>query len=279
MKIVAGEKIGSLTIVKELPDRSSGNKVWECECDCGTVRNIRADIIKASKDKGCRCDRLLKAIEPGDVFSRLTVIRKLDERQRQQVLWECLCNCGKLTKVTTGNLNNGHTTSCGCYNRERSSLSNTIHGLSKTRIHSIWVGILTRTSNPNSPAYNRYGGRGITVHESFRTFEGFYAVMGPSYFEGLTIERIDVNGNYEPGNVRWATYKEQANNKRNNVFVEDPNTGELLTLSLLAERYGISKGTVGSRYRRGYRGKDLISTKKLIDGREHTISTLIEEVK
>lgn len=129
--------------------------------------------------------------------------------------WKCLCDCGKEIYADGSNLNSGNTQSCGCYH---ASLHRT-HGKTKSRIYSIWKGMLRRCQKPHAPEYRHYGGRGITVCERWQKFENFLEDMGEPP-DGLTIDRTNNDGNYEPGNCTWATYSEQLNNRRNNFVIE-----------------------------------------------------------
>lgn len=150
----------------------------------------------------------------GQTFHRLTVIDR-DESGR----WVCQCECGNTNLVQRYNLVSGKTKSCGCWKRERS----TTHGMSDTPIYGIWGRMIQRCYNPNLPHYARYGGRGIKVCEQWHVFERFLRDVGepppnPADWDGRkaywSIDRIDVDGDYEPGNVRWATPSEQTKNQR-----------------------------------------------------------------
>jgi len=160
----------------------------------------------------------------GKSFGRLTVI-KLDHRKRYQGgsrgFYLCLCDCGNEKVVRRDHLTSNSTRSCGCLekeNRERLAFK-VSHGQTKTRLYYVWNTMRMRCRNPNVENYHNYGGRGIKVCDEWNeNFEPFCEwAMANGYEEHLTIERIDNDGNYEPSNCKWATYKEQAQNKRNTI--------------------------------------------------------------
>jgi hypothetical protein len=133
------------------------------------------------------------------------------------VLWLCRCDCGTERVVFGTNLRRGLSTSCGCRSREKTRERNARHGHAcrgkVTRAYIRWLSMLQRCCNPNNTAYDYYGGRGISVCERWHTFDNFLSDMGEPP-PGLSIDRIDVNGDYEPGNCRWATASEQVRNQR-----------------------------------------------------------------
>lgn len=153
----------------------------------------------------------------GARVGRLTVISE-SKLQSRRVSWVCMCDCGAEVVVMSCNLNRDHTTSCGCILRESRATRFVTHGLSKTPEYKVWRGMRIRCENKNDPAYTNYGGRGIEVCDRWKSFEKFLADMGRRP-KGMTIERNDVNGNYEPSNCRWATMKDQQGNRRDTIRI------------------------------------------------------------
>lgn len=143
----------------------------------------------------------------GMVFGRLTVTQKADKRgNRRQVMWICSCECGNIVTTRGGSLTSGHTKSCGC-------LAGT-HKLSHHPIYSVWCDMIRRCTSINSKSYSNYGGRGIKVCDRWLESVGaFYRDVVANYKEGLELDRINNDGDYEPSNVRWVTHAQNQRNK------------------------------------------------------------------
>lgn len=161
----------------------------------------------------------------GQVFHRLTVLRENGRDKHNRVLWLCRCECGNEVTVRSSCLKSGHTTSCGCYQRERVVEAHTTHGMSKTRLHSVWIGILTRVGvyeGASEEVRHYYKDRGIDVCDEWLVFENFRDwALSHGYKEGLQIDRVNNDAGYCPENCRLVTPKENANNRRNTILLED----------------------------------------------------------
>lgn len=153
----------------------------------------------------------------GNKYNRLTVIGEVEKQSRKRYL-KCVCDCGQQTVVRSDKLKSGHTKSCGCLQRERvrDALSKTkTHGMTNSGEYYIWCGMKSRCFNENNKSYKYYGGRGITVCDRWRdSFENFYEDMGPRPSSIHQIDRINNDGNYEPGNCKWRTPSENCLNRR-----------------------------------------------------------------
>ncbi len=197
----------------------------------------------------------------GQRFGRLTVIEFVPN-EKSHSYWKCKCDCGNECVVSTDNLKNANVTSCGCYHKEM--FCNLKHGKRKSRLYKTWQNMKTRCYNQRNKNYKYYGERGIMLCDEWKDdFKAFHDwAMQNGYNDTLTIDRIDVNGDYEPSNCRWVTMKEQGRNKRNNVIVEYQ--GKRMLLKEASKKSGISINTLIYRWHRGDRGKNLfrLSQKK-----------------
>lgn len=149
----------------------------------------------------------------GKTYNMLTVIKRLPNNSSGATVWECQCECGRITKVRSSNLKNGNVKSCGCLKHRSTS---TTHNKSNTKLYGIWNAMKQRCYNPNYHAYKNYGGRGIIICDDWvNSFNNFYNwAINNGYQEGLSIERINVDDNYYPNNCTWITLAQQAQNRR-----------------------------------------------------------------
>lgn len=181
---------------------------------------------------------MARPTEPGDSFNMLTLIELTERGKAPRGVF--LCHCGCLKEMFVQPVRNGETKSCGCYRRLYMSAKQSTHGMVGTPEHYSWRAMLTRCTNPESANYGRYGGRGVRVTERWLSFELFYADMGKRPV-GTTLDRIDNDGNYEPGNCRWATSEQQARNK-SSVHLHNG-----LTFSEWADRLKVARTTFHRR--------------------------------
>jgi hypothetical protein len=188
----------------------------------------------------------------GKTFNRLTVLGVAGKDKRGATLFLCKCSCGQTTTALAYKLRSGEKKSCGCLSKEMAKKRLTKHGECGTRLHVLWKSVKSRCYNKNNLNYKNYGGRGIKMYEewksNFTSFRDFMLSIG--YDETLptgeqTIERIDVNGDYEPNNCKLISKREQNYNKRNNHYVTYK--GETKTVSELAEEYGIDVDIILNR--------------------------------
>lgn len=151
----------------------------------------------------------------GMVFGRLTVLEQSHKKGRK-LYWHCKCECGNFKTASGADMRDGHTKSCGCLQKEVAGARFRSHGFSGTKEYETWKGMKARCFNKKSLDYHKYGGRGITMADEWKdNFEAFYSHVGPAPEgdERYSIDRLDPNGHYEPGNVRWATDAQQARNQ------------------------------------------------------------------
>lgn len=180
----------------------------------------------------------------GERFGRLTVVRRGKTVKRPNsrgtlTYWVCKCDCGNRKEILAYDLRKGVTTSCGCYQRQRSKEANATHGATESRLYNTWSHMKGRCLNPNDGSFGRYGGDGVSVCtewlNSFETFRDW--AMANGYRDDLTIDRIDGTKGYEPSNCRLATTEVQNNNKKNNIIVEY--NGESMTLGQLSKAVSV----------------------------------------
>jgi len=219
---------GRLTVTKRDGVDSYGKATWICSCECGGTTSVCGKLLRSGNTKSCGCLQReqghLKWMDlTGKKFSRLTVIKFIGFLGKQKrSTWLCRCDCGNTSKVDTATLRSGSTKSCGCYCRERIRETHTTHGETRngirTKEYRCWKSMKDRCYLKSCECFYRYGGRGIKVCKRWKnSFENFLKDMGRCP-KGLTIERIGNGGNYCKSNCCWGTKKQQARNRRTNVY-------------------------------------------------------------
>lgn len=238
-------------VVIEYAYEKYGDRYWLCRCDCGAEKIIAKKTLNRGKLKKCDCQSKSSPINLiGKRFGRLTVVSQCGTTPELRYTYKCKCDCGESKDVYSFNLIHGKIQSCGCFYRE----SNSTHGYAslykgKTPEYVCWIAMKQRCSDVNFKGYKHYGGRAITVCDRWlESFENFLHDMGVKPGIGYSIERDNVNGNYEPSNCRWATTAEQGSNRRNNVIHIYKNKEYIQ--ERLAEKLKISSGTLCTRLKK-----------------------------
>ncbi len=185
----------------------------------------------------------------GQKFGNLTAVR-FDHRDEHTVggqhYWLFRCDCGNEIVLRKSAVTSGNTKRCFCCAAQRSAEASTVHGGVGTRLYREWAGIVQRCTNPKDTSWGRYGAKGVTVCNEWRSFPAFRKwAYANGYNDSLTIDRVNPNGNYDPSNCRWASVREQANNKQGTLWIEY--SGERLQLSYWADRLGINYHTLYDR--------------------------------
>lgn len=222
----AGQRFGSLVAVS-FSHTLKGHTYWICRCDCGNERTFSVDNLTQGVAKSCGCEHVVSVSRPnctgprkyrranidltGQIFGRLLVVQRT-QTEPKRYLWDCLCECGNISHPRTSHLLDGRVSSCGCYVSELNRQLRLTHGRAGTSLYNRYTNAKARCNNPNTPKYYLYGGRGIQF--LFKSFEEFEATLGPCPGPDYSVDRIDVNGHYEPANVRWATRSQQMRNRR-----------------------------------------------------------------
>lgn len=227
-----GKTFSRLTVTGPAPryvDGSGRKRIkYVCSCICGTVLEVLGENLRSGHTTSCGCrqddNRRKRAKDAtGQRFGRLTVVGEAEKYVSPQGVRlrrvRAVCDCGNEITTNLGSLKGGITASCGCYRTEL-AISAVKHGearvSTRTREYAAWANMIARCENPVVDRYPVYGGRGITICDRWRfSFENFLSDMGRKPSSEHSIDRINVNGNYEPGNCRWATPDVQANNKQN----------------------------------------------------------------
>lgn len=250
MEQFVGKRFGKLEVLSELPavrDNSGSLRRWmEVKCDCGQIVEKKLKYLKNGDTTTCG-DCVYEVVDQSakglpvvslDPFEDELSMIGVQYQQWKVVgagfrcgihrMLKAVCSCGAEQYVDKKALLNGHSNSCGCYSRKRTSELMTKHGMADSKEYRIWANMRSRCNNPNTDAYINYGGRGISHQDSWASFDEFWKDMGGSYTEGLELDRIDVNGNYCVENCRWTDDSTQAYNQRQHKNNTSGKTGVVL---------------------------------------------------
>ena len=249
---LTGMKFGKLTVVERDYETTDKNNCifWKCRCDCGNIKSIRAGGLRSGNTTSCGCTR--RNDLTGKRFGRWTVIKKSRKDGHIQ-MYLCKCDCGNIAEVAQSNLTRGKSKSCGCLQKEQARDRFTTHGKRRTRLYTIYANMKLRCYNKKNKSYKLYGERGITICNEWlgeHGFENFYEwSVKHGYADNLSIDRIDVNGNYEPSNCRWVNTEVQSNNQRKTIRINIGGIEKSLKQWTNFMEWGYGK--YSARYRRG----------------------------
>lgn len=195
----------------------------------------------------------------GKRFGMLVALRPIG-RRKDKIMWECVCDCGNIKAFPSSELREGGRKSCGCNQHPIGITRNRTHGLSYTRLYNIFSGMHSRCSEGEGNSKKRYYNRGIRVCDEWSGDGGLQNFVEwafqNGYEDGLTIDRIDVNGNYEPSNCRWATFKEQCNNRTTSRYITCD--GVTKTMAEWADSLGLKHNTLYNRLKAGWSVEDAL---------------------
>jgi hypothetical protein len=254
LRNLLGQQFGRLKVLSRASNDRQGKARWACQCDCGVQKIVDRSSLLGGSTKSCGCLRRSSDNLTGRQFGRLKVLSQAGNDKHQKTRWTCLCDCGAHTIVGRRNLLNGTARSCGCLRREVVRDLMSTHRMTGTGEYRSYQGAKGRCENPNNAAFANYGGRGIQF--LYVSFEQFFEDMGPRP-RGMSLERCDNDGHYEPGNCRWAPATEQANNKRNNIRLTA--FGRTRTLARWANEVGIFRNVLEWRLKNGWSAEDVLT--------------------
>lgn len=258
---LTGQRFDHWTVLGPTDERNkSGTILWRVRCECGKERLLRTDTLTCGETHSCSCQKAARIIRDlrGQRFGALLVIEDSGRRtgaRRNNVIWRCICDCGKEHFAPGGELTKTWACygrrSCGCQHERPSTRHGHKSRKNPSKEYRAWSAAKARCIGSYLPCFENYGGRGITFYEGWlHRFDLFLEHVGPAPSPDHWLDRIDNERGYEPGNVRWATAKEQCNNKRNNRLLTCPKTGLTLTLQQWADRLGCDRASLEKRLRK-----------------------------
>lgn len=269
---ISGEKFGKLSVVRKVESQKGTNALWLCRCDCGNEIIVNGYLLRSGMKTNCGCEpkfnsgRFAKGEGIKDIsgkrFGKLIVL-SLDKVKNNRTYWWVKCDCGTIKSVRGDTLK--VITSCGCDKKKQDIINLNItnhHELTHHPAYHIWSNMISRCDNTKDHAYADYGGRGINVCDEWHDIRKFCEWADKNGFEGgrnLSIERIDVNGNYCPDNCCWIPRSKQPRNRRCSIRLEI--NGEEKPLREWAEIYGFTDKEyqkITQRYRAGHRDPEYL---------------------
>lgn len=247
VKDLTGQTFGFLKATRFLEIKNR-RTLWLCQCKCGKQRTASSNDLMRGYSKSCGCYRPPKTLDvAGKRFGRLIAINIFSKGARTR--WLCKCDCGAETIVCLQDLRNGHTQSCGCYQKQRVIETQRLYDPSLRSEYIIWKHMIYRCTNQQDIGYKYYGAKGIAVcQEWIESFDKFVEDVGRRPNLSYTIDRIDNSLGYFPGNVRWATRKQQMRNTSRNVFLT--HSGKTLCQADWASIIGLDSGGMSRRVRK-----------------------------
>lgn len=252
---MSGRRFHRLTVLSADPDRKWH---WLCICDCGVQKSISGDPLRRNLVKSCGCLRR-ETDHPtvGEKFGYWTIA---GESFKKGAIWfiSCQCVCGVKRDVKISALRDATSRSCGCHSSDLITKHGE-SGVNRTPEFATWNAIKNRCYNEKDKSFPDYGGRGIKVFAGWLTsYASFLAYMGRRPSTEHSIERINNNGDYEPGNVKWATHVEQCNNKRSSRFLDF--NGKRQTVALWAREIGVHQSIILARLKKGWSNEQSLTT-------------------
>lgn len=257
-----GQRFGMLTAIRPVFTESGSAPRWHCICDCGGTKEVLTGRLVSGNTQSCGCRWRAIKDEIGNVYGRLTVVHLSHQDADGEAHWHCDCTCGNKATVAGSRLRNGKTRSCGCYGTERRIIANSKHNQSNTPLYKVWSAMKQRCTNPNASGYKDYGERGIRYHPDFETFEGFHAYVKDLYVNGLEMDRIDNDGDYTYGNLRWVEHRTQMENTRRTAIYTRAADATKVTLRRMAEEHELTPKALAGRLARGATLEDALSRKQ-----------------
>lgn len=219
IKDLDGQRFSNLVVLKYLGIEKHKAQ-WQCKCDCGNIAIVSSSNLIAGNTKSCGCLKPKYVDLTGKKFGNLIVMKRINNNKRGEAVWECHCKCGNIVYTTSGSLNSGNTQGCGCKSKETAKLRS-IKNHKDSRLYKVYHWMKQRCYDKNNKQYKNYGGRGIKICDEWLSdYTKFYDwAVNNGYEKGLTIDRKNNNGNYEPNNCQWVTQKVNNNNRRSSIYL------------------------------------------------------------